>query len=60
MPGLTDPASAILPQQPMPRAMFGFDPPPRDKKGNLLVMEGGGGVFECVSNPAWVDVGGDG
>ena len=51
LPGPTDPASAILPQQPMPRAMFGFEPPNK----NL-----GRGVFTCETNPAWVDVGEDG
>lgn len=51
LPGPNDPASAILPQQPIPRAMFGFEPL---SKG---VVEG---VFESETNPTWIDVGGDG
>ncbi|KAF8305344.1 hypothetical protein DL93DRAFT_358754 [Clavulina sp. PMI_390] len=47
LPGATDPAGAILPQQPMPRAMFGFEP------GVGIVS----GVFQCECNPAWIDLG---
>lgn len=42
VPGADDPAGALLPQQPMPKVMFG------GKK-----MEG----LECMTNPAWLEVG---
>ncbi|BEJ16257.1 hypothetical protein CspHIS471_0508620 [Cutaneotrichosporon sp. HIS471] len=42
IPGAEDPAGALLPQQPMPKVMFG------GKK-----MEG----LECVTNPTWLEVG---
>lgn len=43
IPGPDDPAGVLLPQQPMPKVMFG------GKK-----MEG----LECVTNPTWLEVGG--
>jgi DNA polymerase delta subunit 2 len=42
VPGPTDPAGALLPQQPLPKVMFG------GKK-----MEG----LECNTNPTWLSVG---
>ncbi|GMK55458.1 hypothetical protein CspeluHIS016_0205140 [Cutaneotrichosporon spelunceum] len=42
IPGAEDPAGALLPQQPMPKVMFG------GRK-----MEG----LECVTNPTWLEVG---
>lgn len=42
VPGAEDPAGALLPQQPMPKVMFG------GKKMERL---------ECVTNPAWLEVG---
>ncbi|WVR04983.1 hypothetical protein IAU60_001995 [Kwoniella sp. DSM 27419] len=44
IPGPSDPAGATLPQQPLPRVMFGG-------KGKT---EG----LECETNPAWMEVGG--
>lgn len=42
IPGPEDPAGALLPQQPMPKVMFGGK-----------AMEG----LECVTNPTWLEVG---
>lgn len=43
VPGPSDPSGATLPQQPLPKVMFG------GKK-----MQG----LECVSNPCWMEIGG--
>lgn len=42
VPGPSDPCGAVLPQQPMPKVMFG------GKK-----MEG----LECNTNPTWLEIG---
>ncbi|KAF8321416.1 DNA polymerase alpha/epsilon subunit B-domain-containing protein [Cantharellus anzutake] len=49
LPGATDPAGAILPQQPMPRSMFGFGGAPEAAKESR--------VFRTESNPTWLDFG---
>ncbi|KAG9015471.1 hypothetical protein FRB94_000076 [Tulasnella sp. JGI-2019a] len=46
VPGLTDPTGTTLPQQPLPRAMFGKE---LYKKPDT--------VFACETNPAWIGVG---
>lgn len=42
LPGPSDPSTATLPQQPMPKVMFGG-------KG----MKG----LECTTNPSWMEIG---
>jgi DNA polymerase delta subunit 2 len=45
LPGSTDPAPSTLPQQPMPKAMFGFEGFPESQ------------VFMSETNPVWLDIG---
>ncbi|KAG8856785.1 hypothetical protein FRB96_006289 [Tulasnella sp. 330] len=46
VPGPTDPTGTTLPQQPLPRAMFGKD-----------LYNKPDTVFSCETNPAWIGVG---
>ena len=43
IPGPADPAGAILPQQPLPKVMFGGE----------AKMKG----LDCLTNPSWLEIG---